>query len=165
MTMSGLGCVGVRGMRRNLDAGRSVPAAASLRRVQRVHCFDVDVRDRRDYELRDAVAAVHGEGLGAEVHEDDADLAAIVRVDGAGRIDDADAVPEREAGAGAHLAFVAFRDRDLDSGRHESPSAGWDRDGLGDGRSEIETGGARALVSGKWKVRARDLLDHELRPR
>ena len=52
-------------------------------------------------ELRDAVAAAHGERFAwVEVDEVDEDLAAVALVDRAGRVDDRDAVTRRQARAG-----------------------------------------------------------------
>src|SRR5262249_57444543 len=52
-------------------------------------------RHRGDDELRDAIAAAHDEGRLAVVDEDHLHLAAVVAVDRAGGVEDADALPQR----------------------------------------------------------------------
>src|SRR3546814_3544160 len=68
-----------------------------------------DPRHRRHHHLGDAVAARHRERLAAEVDQQHLQFAAIVAVDGAGRVDHGDAVPAGEAGARPHLRLVAVR--------------------------------------------------------
>ena len=70
--------------------------------------------------LRDAVAAVDNERLVGQINKDDANLPAIVDIDGAGRVQDGDAAFERKAAAGPHLAFVAFGDFHIEARRHEA---------------------------------------------
>jgi len=66
-----------------LPAGVAEAAFAARGVVEARDGFPADAGDGRDNHLCDAVAAVDGEGRLAEVGEDDADLAAIVGVDGA----------------------------------------------------------------------------------
>ena len=63
----------------------------------------------RDDDLRDLHAARDGERLFAVIDEDGFDLAAIVAVDGAGRVEHGDAVIEREARARRAPGFVSLR--------------------------------------------------------
>ena len=64
-----------------------------------------------------------GNGASPEIDQDDLDLAAIVGIDRAGRIEHGDAVPQREPGARPDLAFGAGRQRDRDAGRDRGPPA------------------------------------------
>ncbi len=63
--------------------------------------------------------------------QDDTDFAAEVRIDGARRVDDADAVLERQARARANLSLVAFRDLEDQPGRDQPPFARLDAHGFG----------------------------------
>ena len=94
---------------------------------KRFDALEADGRDGGDDELRDAVAARDAERLAAVIDQDDFDLAAIVGVDRARRVQDGDAVLQREAGARAHLAFEASRDRERDAGGDGVNGAGRDR--------------------------------------
>ena len=75
-----------------LNKKRSVsscrPEAPGVARClgQGVHFLKLRARDGRDHELGDALAALDRDRLGAEVREDDADLAAVVAVDRAGPV-------------------------------------------------------------------------------
>src|SRR5262245_2105553 len=103
-----------------LSAGRPVTPRPARRLVQPVHRDDFHPCHGCDDELGDSREGFDDEGFLTVVDEHDADLAAEVFVDGAGGVDDADAVTESEAGARADLAFVARRDRERDAGRDET---------------------------------------------
>src|SRR5262245_46763834 len=115
-----------------LHARRPVAAAPALGRGERLDDDELGARHRSDDELSDARERLDDERLRTVIHEHDADFAAVVAVDGAGRVDDADAVPEREAGARTDLALVAAGDRDGEAGRNEAPLAGRDRNRFGE---------------------------------
>src|SRR5690606_27154608 len=93
---------------------------------KRVHFHEFHPLVARDHELGDAIAAADLEGLLSEVDEDDADLAAVVAVDGAGCVDHADAVAQRQPRAGPDLRFVARRQLDGHAGGNEGPLAGFE---------------------------------------
>ena len=57
-----------------------------------------------------------------EVDQQHLDLAAVARVDGAGRVDDRDPEPGRQPGARVHQGDVAVRQRDRDAGRARAPA-------------------------------------------
>src|SRR5271166_1090447 len=78
---------------------------------------DFGASDRGDNQLGDSVAARDSHGVRAEVDREDLELAAIVVIDRAGRIDHREPVVEGAAAAGSNLAFVARWNRDGDSGR------------------------------------------------
>src|SRR5215469_570191 len=79
-------------------AGRAEAARAAHRRRQLAHDLPFCAADRRNDELRDALAARDRHRRAAKIGEDDADLAAIIGVDRARAVEDGDAVAEREAG-------------------------------------------------------------------
>jgi hypothetical protein len=73
----------------------------------------------RDDQLRDAIAGVDRVRLAAEVHQDDPNLAAVARVDGAGRVRHRDRVLERQAATRPHLSFKAGRQLNRQAGGHK----------------------------------------------
>ena len=90
------------------DARRAEAAGATLAGGQRSHLAREGLGDRRDDELRDPVAAPDRERRLPVIDQDHLDLAAIVAVDGTGRVQDRDAMPGGEPGAGPHLRLVAL---------------------------------------------------------
>ncbi len=98
-------------------------AAAAVDAVEFGHHVPHHFLDALDDQLRDAVAAAYRVVVGGVgVHEHGLDLAAIRGVDQAGRVDDADAVLQRQPGAGHHQPAPPDGDRDRDPGRHERPT-------------------------------------------
>ena len=63
--------------------GGAEAALPALGVAERLDRDDLDRGDRRDHELRDAVAPLDQERLGAEIDQQHHDLAAIVGIDGA----------------------------------------------------------------------------------
>ncbi len=115
-------------------------------------------RDGREDELRDPVAARDRHGLGPEVHDDHADLAAVVRVDRPDAVRERQALLQREARARAHLRLVAARDLERDARRDEGARAGKHHERLGDGGPEIR---ARRVSRGVERRReVPELLGH-----
>jgi peptide chain release factor 3 len=104
-----------------------------------------------DHQLGDAHAAGDGEGVGAEIGEDHLDLAAIVAVDGAGRVQTGDSGFQSEAGARTDLALETLRDLHHQPGGHGEAVAGrqLDRLVLIDGGAQIHAGGPGRLIGGK----------------
>ena len=101
-----------------------------------------------DNELRDPRPTAHRERLAAQIRQHDLNLAAVVGIDRAGRIEHSDTVTRRKTGARSHLTFVTLRQRDRYSGWYERASPRRDHDRrLGRYRREkIEAGGIRTLV-------------------
>ena len=93
-----------------------------------------------DDDLGDAFAAFGVEGLGGEVDEGDFDLAAVVAVDGAGRVDHGDAVLEGQAAARSDLALEPRGDGGDEAGGHEAALEGGEGDGFVG--VEVAAGGA-----------------------
>src|SRR6185312_6684632 len=108
----------------------------------------------REDKLRDAHPARHGKGLRPEIDEKNAHLAAIIGIDGAGRVEHRDGVPKREARARPHFALVAVRNFEDEAGRDGSPAFWGNKYGIGVGerRDEIDPGGAFRLVSGRGQA-------------
>ena len=85
-------------------------ALAARTFTERVGLDQFGVDDRTDYELRDTVTGPNLDRLVAEIDHEHANLAAKVRVDRAGRIDQGETLGDRTAAARTDLAFVAGRD-------------------------------------------------------
>ena len=75
-------------------------------------------------ELGDTVPMLEGEGLIAQVDQEDFQFSPVVAVDGTWGIEDGDAMMDGEAGAGAHLAFPAGGDGQTESGGDEQALMG-----------------------------------------
>ena len=63
----------------------------------------------RDNHLRDALSVGNDKRFIRKVDKDDTYLASVVGIDGAGRIEDGDAMLDGKAASGTHLCFVARR--------------------------------------------------------
>ena len=95
---------------------RGTPEANPPRRSRRA--------DLLDHELRDPVAAPHGERLaGSRLTRLTRISPAVARVDGAGGVDDGDPVPRGEPGAGVHERRVPGRQGHGEAGRDQGPLA------------------------------------------
>src|SRR5512142_1833504 len=99
-------------MAMDLPARMPEPACAAGGLAQFVHLDELGALATGEDHLRDALAVPDGERLAAVVDHDDPDLAAVVRVDGARRVHQRDAVPERQAASGSHLRLDAGGDLD-----------------------------------------------------
>jgi len=112
---------------------------------------DPGLHHRGDDELGDAHATADGERLSAEIGEDDLHLAAVITVDGAGRVEAGDAGFERQPGAWTHLAFEALRDLHDQAGGHSETAArgNLQRCIFLDGGAQIHAGGTGCLIGRK----------------
>ena len=81
-------------------------------------------------------------------------LAAIVGVDGAGRIEHGYAVLDGEAGARTHLSLVTGWQGDGEAGRHKSARARRDRQRRIDGGAQVEAGRVGGLRRGQRQAGA-----------
>ena len=104
-------------------------------------------RDRRDYELRDAITRRDHVVFAAEVDEQHLELAAVVLVDRAGCVRHGDAVPQRQARTRAYLAFVAGGQRDREAGRHGRARSGCERERRLERGAQVEPGRALGRVA------------------
>ena len=95
-------------------APRCVPGSSSTGR-------NVTRSTRAIDHLGDPHPAGDLEGLGAEVHQHDHQLAPVVAVDRRRGVGQRDAVPERQAGPGPDLALEPLRDRDREAGPEQLP--------------------------------------------
>jgi hypothetical protein len=105
--------------------------------------------------LRYAHTTLNNKWLRAVVYEDYMDLAAIIGVDGSGRIEHGDAMTDGQPRARAHLTFRTCRQSHANSGWNERPVAGRNRQrgSSGNRRQEIESGGVLALIGRQRQVR------------
>ena len=133
-------------------AAVSESAFAALRVVERLHGLPFGHFVAGDHELRDAFAVGHGEGLGGEVDQDNADFAPVVGVDRAGRVEQGDAVLEGQAGARTHLGLVALRQGDAQAGGHQAALHGLEHDALVEVGTEVKPGALRGGVGGQRVV-------------
>src|SRR5690242_2882776 len=115
--------------------GRQLVDHADVRR----HAWD-------EQELGDAVAGPRLEPRLAEVHQHDADLAAVVRIDQPRGVDERDAVAAGESRARRDESGHAGRQRDRDAGRHRRVLARPQREPLG--AAQVERRVARAGAYG-----------------
>ena len=79
--------------------------------------------DRCQDQLGDAFPALDCEGILSEIDQNDLDLAAIVAVDSAGRVQTGQAMLCRQAGAGPNLDFITLRNGDRQPGRDRTMTA------------------------------------------
>ena len=109
-----------------MAAGRTEAACAACGVIELVDFVPRRLRDRREHQLRHAIAPRDGEVLRPVVDQDDLELAAIVAVDRARRIGHGNAMLESETRAGADLYLVACGDRDGQAGRDRVSLSGGD---------------------------------------
>jgi hypothetical protein len=101
-------------------ARRAEATHAALAVRQLVDLDELEVRDGKDDELRDAHARLDDKSLaGIGVDQVDEQLAAVAGIDEARAVDDRDAMLRREAGPRLYEACVAVGDRNGQSGRNE----------------------------------------------
>ena len=95
-------------------------------------------------------------GFAAEIDQQHLDFAAVVGIDGAGRVEHGETVLHGEAGARPHLRLDAGGQRDGDAGGNERARAGRQRQRrVGRHRGEqIEAGGERALIGRQRQILA-----------
>jgi hypothetical protein len=97
----------------------------------------------------------------AEVDQNYLNLAAIVSVDGARRIDQGETFFERPAAARPHLAFEAWRYFEGDSGRHGGTCERGQHKWLIDGGEQIQPGGVLAVIARGSSTQASKLDDRD----
>ena len=97
-----------------------VPFSSGAALEQRPH-------DRRHDELRDPLPARDRHRLGAEVHDDHPDLAAVVGVDRPDAVREGEPLLQREARPGPDLRLVAGRDLERQPRRDDGARAGSER--------------------------------------
>ncbi len=98
---------------------RAEAAGAARRLADSIDLGDGDLNDGRDDGLCDAHATLDHEGCLAEIDQQHLHLAAIIAVDGAGRVEAGDAVLEGKAGARADLHLKALGHLEDEAGRHQ----------------------------------------------
>ena len=104
--------------------------------------------------MRDTLAALDDKWLGAVIDQQDFDFAAVIGIDRTWRVEDGDAMPQRQSGSRTDLPLVARWQRDGEPTRDQYPFARRDCDGLA-GRhccGNIDAGGLIRLVTRQWKT-------------
>lgn len=139
------------------DTRTSEPAASALCFGQFLLDPEFAPVDLRDDHLRDAVVMADGEVLLAEVHQDDLDLAAVIGVDGTGRVGDGNAL-YGQATAGAHLRLMPFRKFHGKTRGDHDDLHGMDDNIIAQARVEVGAGAVGRLVFRGKGVRVQ-LLD------
>lgn len=128
-------------------------AALSPRAVVEAIDFDqLGADDGGENELRNAIAAPDDQGLGAEVDHKDADFAAIVGVDGAGRINQGQPFTQRAPATRSHLTLESGRDFKGDSSRYRGPLQRLQFSFAVDIRHQIKPRGVSALIAWQWQL-------------
>src|SRR5262245_28367254 len=128
----------------------------------------LDARDARDDELRDAIAGPDRVRPVAEIDECDLDLAAVVRIDRAGRVQHGHAGADGEPAPRPHLCLESIGESDRETGRDEA-ALEWSEDlRLVEQRLEIAPGRSHGHVKGRGAAPGTDAPDrnpHRLAPR
>jgi hypothetical protein len=114
--------------------------------------FKVDPRHRRDHQLRDPIAAPDDDRLLAEIDGDDRDLAPVVGIDRAGRIEQPQTLAQRQTAARPHLPFETVRNRDRESGRNQGALARLQGQLPVDAGAQIESGAPRCGGGGRQQI-------------
>nr|GFC25988.1 hypothetical protein [Tanacetum cinerariifolium] len=90
------------------------------------------------YQLGNALAVLHGKGLVGQVDQQHFNLAAIIGVDGAGAVYDANAVLVGQAAARAHLRLVAHRQGNVQARRTQCSRKALRRDATASATGRVE---------------------------
>src|ERR1017187_9746092 len=106
----------------------------------------------RNDQLRDFHAAPNREGFGAMVDENCSDLAAIIGVDRAGRVQHRDAMTKREPRAWPYLGLIAVRKRYRDASGNSGVFAGRQHQLFLDGGEKIQTRRACCRIGGEGQI-------------
>src|ERR1700737_4061392 len=148
-----------------LAAGRTEAATAAIGRGKLRRGNEFHAGHGSNHQLRDTLAAPDRERHLAVVDQEHADLAAIIRVNRAGRIQHSDAVLRCEARARTDLRLIARWQRDRQSGRHQRALARRQdqRRTFGNRRQQVEPRGVRTLIRRQRRALAmRQLPDIDL---
>src|SRR5919108_947863 len=105
-------------------AGVSEPSAPPGSLVELGNLQELGPQKRSKYHLGDTFPRLHHERLTAVIDDDNPDLPTIIRVDGAGRVDQRNTMPEGKAAAGPDLGLVSVGKRNGDAGRNQPALSG-----------------------------------------
>jgi uncharacterized protein len=114
-------------------------ALATFSFLEPVLQLPADAADWCDDELGDSPPRLNVDRLLAEVCDDDLHLAAIVGINGAGRVEDGQALFEGKAAAWPDLSFIARRQADVYACSNETTRSGLDDDLGGDCSHQVHT--------------------------
>src|SRR5947207_13425625 len=107
----------MQGVRHLLPSCGPEPSFAALTGRKVRHFLKTRSSHWREDELGDALSSLECNELRTEVGDDEADLAAIVAVDGAGSVHDGEPLVVREPAANSDLAFITLGNCDRDTRR------------------------------------------------
>ena len=103
-----------------------------------------------DNHLGDTLAVVDDEVLLREVDEDDANLTAVVGINGAGRVEHRDTLLQRQSATRTHLCFIAGRQLHEKACLHQSALEGFEDDrAVGKKSSEVHACRLGCLIFGQ----------------
>src|SRR5215471_14488321 len=88
-------------------SGRAESTESAQSFVKICNFKNVDTRDRRNHELSNSHSPCHADRLTPEINEQHLDLATVVGVDCARRVEHRQTMPHCQTGARSHLAFEA----------------------------------------------------------
>lgn len=133
-------------------------SGTSLRLGKNLHSLPFGLLVAGDDHLGNALAVLDEERLVGEIDKDDADLATIVGIDGAGSVEDGDAVLDGKTTAGAHLSLVARRQSHEETRRHKAALQGLQLYGRLDIGTKVHTCRLRRGILRQWMMTAIDYL-------
>lgn len=123
------------------------------RGVESIRFGPADVRDRRDDELGNPRAARDRHRRGPQVDDQHVDLVAVVGVDGAGCVEQAESAAQGEPAARTELGFVACGDGQREAGRNQGATQGFEHDVGRDVGRDVHPGRAGRHVARQRKRR------------
>jgi hypothetical protein len=124
-----------------------------------INLHDLSAHDWRDDELCDAVGGINCDGVLAQVDQDDFEFAAIIGVDGAGRIQYGEPFLERAATPGPHLPLKPRWYFNCNSSRYRGSRERREHQRFVKRRKQIDARGLRALITGQGSAQALNFDD------
>lgn len=129
--------------------------------IERIHWLPLHLLTARHHHLADAVAVVDSERLAGEVNQDGLNLATIVGINGARRIEDRDAMLGCQAAARTNLRLKTSRQRDGDARRHQATLHGLELQRLLKIGTQVHSRRQRSGIRGQRIARFIDNLNFQ----
>jgi hypothetical protein len=124
----------------------SEPAGTARRVGQHINLHKPSLLDPAQNQLGNAIASLNSKRFIAEIKENNPDLAPVIGIDGAGRIQEADSVLKGQSASRPHLAFIPFGYRYSHTRGNQFPGArGKDRFRINGGR-EVDSRRVLGLI-------------------
>src|SRR6185503_7033497 len=146
-----------RGLRSGAStSSRAESSASACGFVERCSFYNMSAYNWCDNQLCNPHAAGNNNRFAAEIDQQHLDLAPVVRIDRAGRVEDGKTISGSEARTRPNLRFITFGERDRQSCRNENAGARRDSEGAS-GRhrcKQVEPRRMLALVGRQWQVLA-----------